>query len=189
MWTIDSRVLCQKMHISKYEFGSVWVNSKLDTSFPFWISFFRLVKICYRYIRWQSFCMLNAHTIYLWWLLYLIVPSFALLYSKVIDTVLFFQDVWSSPYTWGGESPPREGDFIVVPKGQTLLIDQDTPILKMLLINGGTVIFDEKDLHLQTENILITDEGLLQVNHNCNFLRGFNHCSYQMLWCMKQSVL
>lgn len=29
--------------------------------------------------------------------------------------------------------------------------------------SGGGLIFDEKDLHLQAENILITDHGVLQV--------------------------
>ena len=32
-----------------------------------------------------------------------------------------------------------------------------------LLFLGGALIFDDTDLHLQAENILITDGGLLQV--------------------------
>jgi hypothetical protein len=31
---------------------------------------------------------------------------------------------------------PVDGDMVVVPTGQTLLIDMNTPILKMLLIKG-----------------------------------------------------
>lgn len=65
-----------------------------------------------------------------------------------------------------------------MPTGQTLLLDVDTPILKMLLINGGAVLFDEKDIHLQAENVLITEGGLLQVInslhiqlHFCNLLK------------------
>jgi ATP-dependent Lon protease len=34
---------------------------------------------------------------------------------------------------------PEEGDFIVVPKGMTLLLDVSTPIIKMLLIQGMPV--------------------------------------------------
>lgn len=54
---------------------------------------------------------------------------------------------------------------MTIKKGQTILLDQDTPVLKLLLIQGGTLIFDRDmpSLHLQAENILITDNGCLQV--------------------------
>ena len=47
-------------------------------------------------------------------------------------------DLWSSPYTWGGGPLPMEGDFVVIKEGQTVLLDTDTPVLKMLLIQGKT---------------------------------------------------
>ncbi|XP_040210574.1 fibrocystin-L-like [Rana temporaria] len=72
-------------------------------------------------------------------------------------------DVWSSKYTWGGDSPPEEGSMAVITKGQTILLDQSTPVLKMLLIQGGTLVFDEADIELRAENILITDNGVMQV--------------------------
>ncbi|CAJ1082786.1 fibrocystin-L-like [Xyrichtys novacula] len=75
----------------------------------------------------------------------------------------FYIDVWSSKYTWGGQSPPEMGSFAIVTKGQTILLDTSTPVLKMLLIQGGTLVFDEEDIELQAENILITDGGRLQV--------------------------
>ncbi|KAJ8334858.1 hypothetical protein SKAU_G00404970 [Synaphobranchus kaupii] len=75
----------------------------------------------------------------------------------------FYIDVWSSKYTWGGLSPPEAGMFAVVTKGQTILLDTSTPVLKMLLIQGGTLVFDEADIELQAENILIVDGGVLQV--------------------------
>ncbi|XP_076865903.1 fibrocystin-L-like isoform X2 [Brachyhypopomus gauderio] len=75
----------------------------------------------------------------------------------------FYIDVWSSRYTWGGESPPEAGMFAVITKGQTILLDVSTPVLKMLLIQGGKLIFDEADIELQAENILITDGGALQI--------------------------
>lgn len=54
---------------------------------------------------------------------------------------------------------------MVIKKEQTILLDQDTPVLKMLLIQGGKLVFDmeKPSLHLQAENILITDNGALQV--------------------------
>ncbi|KAK1784753.1 hypothetical protein P4O66_003426 [Electrophorus voltai] len=75
----------------------------------------------------------------------------------------FYIDVWSSRYTWGGESAPEAGMFVVITKGQTILLDVSTPVLKMLLIQGGKLIFDEADIELQAENILITDGGALQI--------------------------
>ena len=57
----------------------------------------------------------------------------------------------------------RSGDFVIIKKGQTMLLDIDTPVFKILLIQGGQLIFDEKDLHLQAENILITEGGMLRI--------------------------
>ncbi|XP_071946075.1 fibrocystin-L-like [Antedon mediterranea] len=75
----------------------------------------------------------------------------------------YYVDVWSSRWTWGGHDPPIAGDFVIVPAGQTLLLDVTTPVLAMLLIQGGSFIFDEADIELHAENILIMDGGLLQV--------------------------
>ena len=47
-----------------------------------------------------------------------------------------YVDAWSSNFSWGGALPPEEGSLVVITKGQTILLDQNTPILKMLLIQG-----------------------------------------------------
>ena len=50
------------------------------------------------------------------------------------------------------------GDFVVI--NQTMLLDQSTPTLSMLLIKGGQLMFDQKDgIHLNAEHILITENG------------------------------
>lgn len=49
-------------------------------------------------------------------------------------------DVWSSIWTWGGTSLPIEGDIAVIRSGQTVLLDTDTPVLKILLIQGNRII-------------------------------------------------
>ncbi|XP_074660960.1 fibrocystin-L-like [Tubulanus polymorphus] len=73
-------------------------------------------------------------------------------------------DLWSSVYTWGGIRLPEDGDMIVIGKGHVLLLDiASTPIIKMILIKGGKLIFDDKDIELNAEKILILDGGLLQV--------------------------
>ncbi|MBN3294523.1 PKHL1 protein, partial [Polypterus senegalus] len=45
----------------------------------------------------------------------------------------------------------------------TVLLDVSTPVLKMLLIQGGTLIFDEANIELKAENILIANGGTLQI--------------------------
>ena len=42
-------------------------------------------------------------------------------------------------------------------------MDIDTPVLFFLLVDGGTLIFDEKDIHLQAEHILIAKNGTFMV--------------------------
>ncbi|XP_039677098.1 fibrocystin-L-like [Perca fluviatilis] len=83
--------------------------------------------------------------------------------AKMDKAHFFYIDVWSSRFTWGGLSPPEKGSFAVITEGQTILLDTSTPVLKMLLIQGGTLVFDEADIELQAENILITDGGRLQI--------------------------
>ncbi|KAK3740701.1 hypothetical protein QZH41_019065 [Actinostola sp. cb2023] len=75
----------------------------------------------------------------------------------------YYVDVWSSVFSWGGNQPPGKGAFVVIKKGQTMLLDMDTPVLKIIVIKGGTFIFDNKDLHLQAEHILITDGGTFRI--------------------------
>ncbi|KAM9839131.1 PKHD1 like 1, tandem duplicate 1 [Aulostomus maculatus] len=83
--------------------------------------------------------------------------------ARTDNADFFYIDVWSSRFTWGGLSPPERGSFAVITKGQTILLDISTPVLKMLLIQGGTLMFDEADIELQAENILITDGGRMQI--------------------------
>ncbi|XP_013209363.1 fibrocystin-L [Microtus ochrogaster] len=83
--------------------------------------------------------------------------------AKLENADFLYVDAWSANSSWGGNPPPEEGSLAVITKGQIILLDQSTPILKMLLIQGGTLIFDEADIELQAENILITDGGVLQI--------------------------
>ena len=74
----------------------------------------------------------------------------------------WYIDVWSSPYTWGYKNPPGKGEGVQILKGQTILLDEDTPVLTILIIRGE-LIFEEKDVTLNAEKILIVDGGRLQV--------------------------
>ena len=84
-------------------------------------------------------------------------------FAITFDLTFYYIDLWSSNFTWGGQPPPEDGDFVVVPRGQTIAIDVDTAVLSFLLIQGGTVMFlDEGNVSLHTEYVLITDNGTMQ---------------------------
>ena len=85
-----------------------------------------------------------------------------------------YVDRWSSIWTWGGTTLPIAGDFVVLESGQEIVLDVDTPVFKFLLINGGHLRFDtERALtHLQSEFILILNDGILEVSHTLEEVRG-----------------
>ncbi|KAM5281038.1 fibrocystin-L [Ctenodactylus gundi] len=106
-------------------------------------------------------CVTNAHTPSGWAPVHVNIRNTGR--AKVEGADFLYIDAWSSNFSWGGKPPPEEGSLAVITEGQIILLDQSTPILKMLLIQGGTLIFDEADIELQAENILITDGGILQI--------------------------
>jgi hypothetical protein len=73
-------------------------------------------------------------------------------------------NLWSSPWTWGGEEPPEAGTIVVIDSGQMIYFDTTTPILKALVIDNGSLIFDDmQDVALNAEYILVVNGGLFQV--------------------------
>lgn len=88
--------------------------------------------------------------------------SFALPDSSSPSLLFEYIDLWSSPFTWGGEGLPRKGDSVVIQEGQTVFLDTDTPVLNLVLIEGALVFEDKQDLHLQAKYIFI-NTGRLQV--------------------------
>ena len=60
-----------------------------------------------------------------------------------ISTVFWrFLDRWSHLTTWLNNEPPGDGDSVVVPEGQSILVDVSTPVLFLVLVQG-TMIFDK----------------------------------------------
>ena len=60
-------------------------------------------------------------------------------------------DSTSSPRSWGclenedcSANMPSEDDIIEIPEGIELLLDQSTPLLTALIVNGGKLIFDKE---------------------------------------------
>ena len=66
-------------------------------------------------------------------------------------------DRWSNPNTWGGELPPREGDSVHVPAGQVLLVDQSTPILNAVIVEGVLIFEDQPKMTFDAWFIMINN--------------------------------
>lgn len=77
------------------------------------------------------------------------------------DSIFHYVDLWSSPSTWGGAQPPRLGDSVVIPSGQSVLLDVSPPRLYALIIQGH-LSFDRVDLALNASTIFVQG-GSLQV--------------------------
>ena len=73
-----------------------------------------------------------------------------------------YVDYWSSPYTWGGAAPPTDGESVYIKTGQTVILDIDTAVLNLLVIEGCLIFEDAQNLHLQAKYIFINN-GRLQV--------------------------
>lgn len=74
--------------------------------------------------------------------------------AKIASVPYRYIDRWSNTDTWGGEAVPREGDSVYVPKGMTLLVDQSTPILDAVIVEGK-IQFEDRDLTFDTHYFVI----------------------------------
>ena len=63
-------------------------------------------------------------------------------------------DRWSARTTWLNGEFPGDGWDVVVPRGQALLVDQDTPLIRILTVQG-LLIFDNKDIMLNASYIYV----------------------------------
>lgn len=97
--------------------------------------------------------------------------------AAILRDTFYYVLRWSDSRTWGVDLPPIDGDLVSVPQGMTLLVDQDTPVLKGIAVTNGTLIFsDEKDLTVSAGFITVvggkfiagTEESPFQ--HNLQFI-------------------
>ena len=89
-------------------------------------------------------------------------------YAKLPDGnagIFRYVNFWSSIWSWGGLPPPSEGQLAAIPPGIEMVLDVTTPILKSLILNGGTLMYDrdQDGLTLNAEYILIVNDGSLQI--------------------------
>ena len=66
---------------------------------------------------------------------------------------------WSALTTWLNQEPPIAGDFVMIPDGQTVLLDVSPPELFFLLVEGA-LVFDRTDLTLDVWYFLMLGGSL-----------------------------
>ena len=68
-----------------------------------------------------------------------------------------------------GLEPPVEGEIAVIGPSQQIYFDSKTQVLKGIIIQGGSLIFDDnQDVSLSVEYIIISDGGKFQVGTKQN---------------------
>ncbi|KAF5406198.1 hypothetical protein PHET_00292 [Paragonimus heterotremus] len=85
--------------------------------------------------------------------------------GRVYTSIYFtYVAAWSCNHTWGSGAMPRDGDAVEIPQNHTILLDQNTTKLTMLVINGGTLVFDPTaDVELSAKYIIIHNQGKLKI--------------------------
>ena len=79
----------------------------------------------------------------------------------------WYIDKWSSSYTWGcvdDTCKPVAGDIVHIKSGQVILLDESTPVLKLLLIDGGKMIWARKNgVELHMEYGVVNNNGSFEI--------------------------
>ncbi|CAJ1425211.1 unnamed protein product, partial [Effrenium voratum] len=65
-----------------------------------------------------------------------------------------YLDRWSQLDTWANQEPPIADALVSIPDGQAIMLDEDTPVLLILTVEG-ILVFDNKDIHLQATYIWV----------------------------------
>ena len=75
--------------------------------------------------------------------------------KAVLQKQFLYAYAFSDDATWGGDIKPRAGDAVIVPKGQVLLIDENTPKLGVVIVEGSLIFKDGSDLTFDAHYVLI----------------------------------
>ena len=78
------------------------------------------------------------------------------------STVYLYIDRWSDINSWKNQEPPVDGDIVWIPEGQVIMLDQNTPILSSLLVEGSLYFDVNKDITLDAVYIFVKG-GIMQI--------------------------
>ena len=78
-------------------------------------------------------------------------------HSEVITLEVQDTFLWSDAQTWGDSGKPQEGDEVIIPANKHIILDENPPALGGITIQG-TLEFDEQDLELISEWIIVHGE-------------------------------
>lgn len=81
--------------------------------------------------------------------------------TAILNNIFFYALRWSEEITWGYDFKPNEGDLIHVPAGQSLWVDESTPALEGIVVEGRIIFADEADMTITT-NFIIINGGIFQ---------------------------
>jgi G8 domain/Secretion system C-terminal sorting domain/Right handed beta helix region len=73
--------------------------------------------------------------------------------GKSTNVALFAPELWSDPATWGG-TKPTAGDAVIIPAGKHIILDENSPALASLTVNG-MLEFDRKNVSLTSNWIMV----------------------------------
>ena len=79
--------------------------------------------------------------------------------AAATEATYSYIDLWSRSSTWGGDAPPIAGDVVIIPEGQSVVLDVSPPYIYMLVIQGH-LTFDRVDLSLNTSYIFVQGGAL-----------------------------
>jgi hypothetical protein len=95
--------------------------------------------------------------------------------TAILQDTFYYVLRWSDSRTWGVDQPPIDGDLISVPKGMTLLVDQDTPVMRGIAVDHGIIIFsDEKDITVNTGFITLNGGKFIAGTEQSPYLHNLN---------------
>jgi hypothetical protein len=85
----------------------------------------------------------------------------------------------SNIFIFYSKAPPADGDSVWIPANKSVTLDVNSPILKLLLIEGTLVFDNSKNLTLQAHYILLHNGGRLQIGTES---KPYNNSGLIRLW-------
>ena len=84
------------------------------------------------------------------------------------DFVYRYVSRWSDVDTWGPALKPLVGESVSVPTGRNLLVDEDTPDLNLVILDGGSLIFECSDpnatpLTMSAKYIFVNEGSYMEI--------------------------